>query len=308
MQKLKFKEIVRAETVNPEDITIILEQARNYMLYERRLSPYNTKQAIALLKKIIKTYQIVKPSKELGHHIEKDLVSKGKKPRTIRNHLTVVELWAASQDIKDLNGNPLKFKMPKIEGHRIDSLTADETRALLDYGAETLRDNAILYILVYCCLRGKELINADLEDIDLVNRIFYIRSKYDTDIVSPGTKTHRERTVIMSKECAKAVKLYIEEGRPAITTKALFFTNRGSRIASRTLEDIVRDAAKRAGIKRNVFPYLLRHTGCTLMCKSNINLLLVSRMMGHSNIQQTLAYSHPDDIAIREAIDSNFII
>jgi integrase/recombinase XerD len=308
MQKLKFKEIAREETVKPADMTSLLEAVRAFMLYERRLSPYNTKQAIALLKKVLKTYQATTPSKELGHRIEKDLSSKGKKPRTIRNYLTVVELWAASQGVKDVNGNPLKFRMPKIEGHRIDSLTAGETRALLDYGAETLRDNAIIHLLVYCCLRGKELINADVEDVDLVNRVFYVRSKYDTDIVSPGTKTHRERTVVMSKECARALKAYVEEGRPNIPTKALFFTNRGSRIASRTLQDIVRDAARRAGIRRKVYPYLLRHTGCTLMCKSNINLLLISRMMGHSNIQQTLAYSHPDDLALREEIYNKLIL
>jgi integrase/recombinase XerD len=112
----------------------------------------------------------------------------------------------------------------------------------------------------------------------------------------------------MSKECTRALKTYVVEGRPNIPTKALFFTNRGSRIASRTLQDIVRDAARRAGIRRKVYPYLLRHTGCTLMCKSNINLLLISRMMGHSNIQQTLAYSHPDDLALRDAIDNNLII
>ncbi len=309
MDKIKFKKIVReVNAFQPSDVTNTIEKAREYMLYERRLSPYNVKQAILLLKKIIQTYRTLTPSKELGYRIEEDLTEKGRKPRTIRNHLTVLELWAASQHIKDEDGNPLKFRMPKIEGHRIDSLTADEARAILDYGALTLRDNAILHLGIWCCLRPKEIINADVEHVDLVERKFYVRSMYDADIKSPGTKSHRERVVPMSRECAKVVKAYLEEGRPNIPTKALFFSNHGNRLAIRTLQDIVGDAAKRAGIKRRVHPYLLRHTGCTIMVENNINLLYVSQIMGHRTLDQTRDYSHPDWTAMRDAIDKNLII
>ncbi len=302
MDKIKFKKIEREETkFKTTDISSTMEKAKAYMLYERRLSPYNAKQALAVLKKIIKTYNTLSPTKELGYRIEKDLVDKGRKPRTIRNNLAVLELWAASE------GKELKFKMPKIEGHRIDSLTSEEARTLLEHGALTLRDNAVLHLFIYCCLRPKELINADIEDVDLIERKFYVRSKYDIDIISPGTKSHKERVIVMSKECAKAVKLYLEDGRPNIPTRALLFSNHGNRLSKRTLQEIVHKAAKRAGINRNIYPYLLRHTGATLMCRSNINLLYVSRMMGHSTLQQTLAYSHPDDDAMRDVIDKNFI-
>lgn len=309
MDKIKFKKIVRETTeYQPSDITTTITKAREYMLYERRLSPYNVKQAIPLLQKIITTYRTLTPSKELGYRIENDLVAKGRKPRTIRNHLTVLELWAASLKIKDENGNPLKFKKPKIEGHRVDSLTADEARALLDYGALTLRDNAILHLAIFCMLRPKEIINADVEDALLVERKFLGRSKYDADIKSPGTKSHREREIPMSRECAKAVKKYLEEGRPNIQTRALFFSNHGRRLALRTLQDIVSDAAKRAGIKRREFPYLLRHSGCTLMVQNNINLVYCSQIMGHRSLDQPRAYSHPNWTSMRDAIDKNLVI
>lgn len=311
MKKISFKKIERvesAELVRSIDTIGILEKTKDYMLYERRLSPYNTKQSLALLKKIILTYKVSEPSKELGFRVERDLSDRGRKPRTIRNNLMVIELWADSQDTKDKDGKPLKFKKPKIAGHRIDSLTTEEARLLLDHGTETLRDDAIIKMLIYLCLRSKELINADIEDVDLINRIFYVRSKHDIDIKSPGIKTYRERTVIIPPECAKAIKKYLEEGRPNIPTKALIFSNRGTRLSPRTLEDIVSDAAKRAGLVRRVYPYLLRHTGCTFMCRANINLHLISMQMGHSNIQQTLAYSHPDQKAMREVIDKHFVI
>lgn len=299
VEKIRFKKIERETLFDNVDTLKAIEQAHNYMLYERRLSVYNTKQAIACLKKLIGTYKALTPTKELGYRIEKDLTDKGRRPRTIRNNLAVLELWAASQGIQ------LKFKKPKVEGHRIDSLKPDEARAFLDYGAETIRDNAIVHLLLYCCLRPKELINADVEDVDLIERKFYVRSKHDTDIVSPGIKSHRERVILMSRECAKALRQYIEDDRPNIPTKALFFTSHGNRIAKRTLEDIVRNAGMRAGIQRKVYPYLLRHTGCTLMCRSNINLMFISKQMGHSTLQQTLAYSHPDEDAMRDAIDKN---
>lgn len=298
-ERLTFKKMEREVPFDDSDVRKTLEQARNYMLYERRLSQYNTKQAIACLRKFIGTYKVLTPSKELGYRIEKDLSEKGRRPRTIRNNLAVLELWAASQGLQ------LKFKMPRVEGHRLDSLKPEEARLLLDHGADTMRDNAILHLLLYCCLRPKELINADVEDVDLVERKFYVRSKHDTDIVSPGTKSHKERVILMSRECTRAVKQYVDAGRPNIPTRALFFSNHSNRIAIRTLEDIVRNAGKRAGIQRKVYPYLLRHSGCTLMCRSNINLLYISKQMGHSTLQQTLAYSHPDEDAMRDAIDKN---
>jgi site-specific recombinase XerD len=145
--------------------------------------------------------------------------------------------------------------------------------------------------------------------MDLKQRLFYIRSKHGTDIASPGIKTYNERTVIMHRECAAALKQYLEDGRPAVSTSALFFTSRGTRLTTRALEDVVGNAARTAGIREGrVYPYLLRHTACTLMCQSNINLQFVSKQMGHKRIEQTLAYSHPSVLAIKDVLDKNFII
>src|ERR1700757_1173892 len=46
----------------------------------------------------------------------------------------------------------------------------------------------------------------------------------------------------------------------------------------------------------------LRHTAATRMVESGIGIDKVSKILGHSNIQMTMRYSHPDN-SLREAVE-----
>jgi len=57
----------------------------------------------------------------------------------------------------------------------------------------------------------------------------------------------------------------------------------------------------RAGILGLIF-HDLRHSAATRMIESGVNIVEVSKILGHSDIRTTMRYAHPDD-SLREAVE-----
>jgi len=60
-------------------------------------------------------------------------------------------------------------------------------------------------------------------------------------------------------------------------------------------------ACKRAKIDRLRF-HDLRHSAATRMIESGVNIVAVSKILGHSDIRTTMRYAHPDN-SLREAVE-----
>lgn len=60
---------------------------------------------------------------------------------------------------------------------------------------------------------------------------------------------------------------------------------------------------KRANIKNLRF-HDLRHTFATRLVLSGIDLVTVSKLLGHSSIHMTMRYSHPTPEALKKAVEA----
>lgn len=74
---------------------------------------------------------------------------------------------------------------------------------------------------------------------------------------------------------------------------ALFITNSGERLSSSSIYKTVVDVGKEAGLDLN--PHMLRDTAGTTMLNDSIPVERVAKILGHSDIKQTLAYSEVRD-------------
>ncbi len=160
-------------------------------------------------------------------------------------------------------------------------VSASETRAepLL------LRDAAMLELLYGSGLRLSELAGLDMPDLDLTSRT-----------VRVSGKGNKERSVPVGRPSAEAIQRYLDGGRPHLVssrlTQAMFLNRYGGRLSRRSIEEIVRRYAIRAGLTHGVHTHTLRHSFATHMLDGGADIRVVQELLGHASPTTTQVYTH----------------
>ncbi len=173
---------------------------------------------------------------------------------------------------------------------RLPPYLAPETVASLIEAASEgsplgLRDRALLELLYASGVRVSEAVGVDLDDLDLSEQTVRVRGK--------GGK---ERLTLLGRPAAEALLRYLRDGRPHLAKgpheRALFLNRDGSRLSVRSVQNIVRHYAQKAGISAHVWPHLLRHTFATHMLDGGADLRVVQELLGHASPTNTQIYMH----------------
>lgn len=154
-----------------------------------------------------------------------------------------------------------------------------------------LRDRAILTVMAFTGTRLSEVVGINLKDLDLLNKMVRVTGK--------GSK---ERIIPLNAIVLEAIHNYLE-ARPPSDSPALFLNRFGQRMTGRSMENIVRKHALKAGIfKDGISPHKLRHTFATLLHASEVDLIEIQSLMGHANIASTQIYTHTSSAKLRQAV------
>ena len=88
-------------------------------------------------------------------------------------------------------------------------------------------------------------------------------------------------------------------------TKSEYFfaTTRSGKLCGAYINDKIHEAAKAAGIKKNISPHILRHSAASLMILNKAPISSVQRMLGHSDIKSTSVYLHVLNDDLHQAAD-----
>ena len=109
----------------------------------------------------------------------------------------------------------------------------------------------------------------------------------------------------------KAIKEYLDvrpkEGIKYTSKDALFLSEQKKRISNRTVQYIVKQELKFAGIDPDKYSvHKLRHTAATLMYKyGKVDIRALLELLGHESISTTEIYTHVDNDQIRSAVENN---
>jgi len=150
---------------------------------------------------------------------------------------------------------------------------------------EGIRDKAILELLYSAGIRVSELVNMELTDINL-----------DEKILRCFGKGKKERLVPVGDYVVEAIKNYLKI-RQEISDKFsnfLFITRLGKKFTRAGIWKMIKMYAKKAGIIKNVYPHIFRHSFATHLLKGGADLRSVQEMLGHSDISTTQIYTHVD--------------
>jgi site-specific recombinase XerD len=158
------------------------------------------------------------------------------------------------------------------------------------FKAPTLLKHRIALALIYSAgLRSQEASNMKISDIDFVRKTIHIRqSKYKKDRIVP-----------LSDFIAKGLKKYLAVEKPHIW----LFNGRDAdgRYSSKGLNWVMREALKKAGIKKEVSLHTLRHSYATHLLEEGVNILLIKKLLGHAKIETTMIYLHVAQCPIASA-------
>lgn len=176
-------------------------------------------------------------------------------------------------------------------------------------GPFSLRDRAILDLMYSTGMRVSEVSGLRVEDVHFDSR--YVRCR---------GKGNKERVVPFGTCAQEALERYLTRGRPLLARKkkpakggaatgadeaSLFLSYRGKRISRKGIWKLVRDHARRAGIRKTISPHTLRHSFATHLLANGAPLRVIQEMLGHADIGTTQVYTHVDAGRLR-AVHAEF--
>ncbi len=133
-------------------------------------------------------------------------------------------------------------------------------------------------------MRVSELVSLDVDEVDL-----------ELDFIRCYGKGSKERIVPLGSYAKQALVNYLKHGHPLLIrktlSKALFVNIRGGRLSRQGCWQIVKEYAKRAGLKR-IYPHSLRHSFATHLLEGGADLRAVQELLGHAFVSTTQIYTH----------------
>ena len=175
------------------------------------------------------------------------------------------------------------------------NLSQQQAEGLLESDVESrtpMRDRAMLELAYATGMRASEIVGVDLGDFDFKNGRLIVLGK--------GNK---ERVVLFGGPCGWAINEYVKGERVAPPEGDALFTNeKGGRLTTRTLQNVVRRWARAVGLPEDVSPHTLRHSFATHLLDGGADLKSVQQLLGHENLATTQIYTHVSIDRLRDSV------
>ncbi|MCA1920376.1 MAG: site-specific integrase [Flavobacterium piscis] len=181
---------------------------------------------------------------------------------------------------KVLGGNRKFYHIdrPKKEKILPNVLSQEEIIRILQ-SPENLKHKTMLWLAYSAGLRVSELLELKPADIDSDRMQIHIRS----------AKGKKDRFTILSTKVLEMLKLYYKQYRPK---DYLFEGVNGGQYSSRSIQQVLKVACKKAEIKKEVSMHTLRHSFATHLLENGTDLRYIQSLLGHSSSKTTEIYTH----------------
>jgi site-specific recombinase XerD len=203
---------------------------------------------------------------------------------------------------------PEKIDLGKTSRRSVEFLRAEEVEKFLASfdrkHLKDLRNRAIAYTLYSTGLRISELVGLNKEDIDLESGEFMVRGKGD-----------KPRPVFLNSSAKVCIKQYLRDRKddysPLFVRDRIPHKKLGEaetkqekddlmRLSAYSIQEMIRNQALKAGIRKKVTPHTLRHSFATTLLNEGADIRAVQEMLGHSSIQTTQIYTHVTNKQLKE--------
>jgi len=288
MLEARKTDIKRGEFRLPSKRRIKFEKyAQEYLEYAK-INKRSWERDRVIIGHLMPHFKGMSLSKINPRHIEiykRDRLKKVK-PSTINRELTVFKaMFSLAKKWKYANENPVKeVRFLQETQYIMKILSEKEIRRLINASKGYLK--AIILMALNTAMRKGEILNLRWNDVDFFKEYICIKE----------TKSNVIRKIPMNSVVTATLKSierkgdYVFSGRkPGEHYTDIFYYFKAT--------------CKKVGIEDLRF-HDLRHTAATLMVTKGIDLVTVSKILGHSDITMTMKYAHPTPENKRNAVNA----
>lgn len=173
----------------------------------------------------------------------------------------------------------LRIPRPKAGRPLPQVLSTREVSQVLD-AVRNPKHRAVLMLLYSAGLRVGEVVRLRLHDLDRDRGLVRVRQG----------KGRKDRYSLLARRALEAVDVYVA----AFPTETWLFP--GARpdrhLSTRSVQRVVRRAARAAGLPKGVTAHTLRHSFATHLLERGTHLRLIQELLGHSSARTTQIYTH----------------
>lgn len=214
-------------------------------------------------------------------------------PGSVENCVSALRfLYKKTLKRRDLAFDDLPFlKQPRALPN---VLSQDEITRLID-GTRNRMHRTILMLLYSTGARRTEAARVKVSDIDSQRMIIHIRRG----------KGMRDRDVTLTPKLLEELRGYWRWKKPQVYLfpSKLRSGELEQPISDKTVWNLCKEAAKRAGIEKRFSPHTLRHSFATHLLEAGTDLRTIQLLMGHERLEDTTVYLHLSQRHLHAAIN-----
>lgn len=189
-----------------------------------------------------------------------------------------------------LNKNPCEdIESPKVWKSLPKVLSIEEVDLLLSQPnlstTRGIRDRAMIEVLYATGLRVSELVSLRLRELSL-----------DLGYLTCIGKGSKMRVVPLGRSALQHLESYLKSARIQIlkgkASDFVFVNRHGAQLTRQGFWKLIREYGRKANIRMELNPHLLRHSFATHLLQRGADLRSVQLMLGHADISTTQIYTH----------------
>jgi len=234
-------------------------------------------QRLGLWLDFLESHNVTEPAQMTGALIRAFLASyreRGLSPYYAHQAARVIKswcFWLVREGV--LDASPMRtVKMPKLPKDVLPPFTGSDVAALLAE-CDTLRDKALVLVMLDSGVRASELLELNVEDVNLSTGQVLVR-------LGKGAKT---RTTFIGSRTRRALVAYLTERGSAMAGTPLFLSKHHTRVTFYGLQSLLRRLAVKSGV-HPTGAHRFRRTFAIEALRAGMPLPQLAAMMGHAGL------------------------
>lgn len=245
----------------------------------KRYANNTVKTYVSCFEAFINHYRHIEPESinenDIRAYLQK-LIQEGSSNSYINQAINAIKFYY--EVVMEMPNRFYGMERPRVEEKLPQVLAKEDVLAIIEK-TNNVKHRCIVSLLYSAGLRRGEVLNLKPDDIDSKRMVIRVCSG----------KGNKDRYTILSEKLLIDLRKYFLEWRPKTH---LFEGPKGNQYSAESVVKIVKEAARKAGIRKRVTPHILRHSFATHLLESGTDLRYIQVLLGHKSSKTTEIYTH----------------